>query len=80
MQLTKMELISKAQNNFNKLVSLLAEISYKHPDFNHLDIGAAPGAAYLIPGIFCQNVLWNTCHSKNSNGAIYENKCICNKL
>ena len=43
-----MELISKAQNNFNKLVSLLAEISYKHPDFNHLDIGAAPGAAYLI--------------------------------
>ena len=34
MQLTKMELISKAQNNFNKLVSLLAEICNKHPDLN----------------------------------------------
>ena len=40
MQLTKMELISKAQNNFNKLVSLLAEISYDHPDSNRWKIGA----------------------------------------
>ena len=38
MQLTKMELISKAQNNFNKLVSLLAEICNKHPDLNRWKI------------------------------------------